>query len=604
MRLIFASIRQGTLEINRHLFHYTILLFLFSSGFSCTPHKPLEVNQPNVIIILTDDQGWGDLSMNGNTNLSTPNIDGIGREGATFENFYVSPVCSPTRAELLTGRYSFRSGIYSTGGGGERMDVDETTLADVFKAAGYTTAAYGKWHNGMQYPYHPNARGFDDFYGFCSGHWGHYFSPMLEHNGEIVQGKGFLIDDFTDHGISFMEENKDKPFLLYLPFNTPHTPFQAPERNWAKFNNKEIAMRSQVEEENVVETRAALAMVENIDENVGRIIAASQALGIEENTIILFFSDNGPARYRWNGGMKERKGSTNEGGVRSPLVMKWPSGIQAGKKIERLASVTDLLPTLADMCGIPYETTRPLDGISISKTLHTEKVNWEDRYILNNWKDQISIRSQKYRLSREGELYDIEEDRGQHIDLSEELPEVKAAMQEVAEDFLRQRTEELPPVDERPFYLGHPAMTFTQIPARDGTAHGNIQRSNRWPNCSFFTNWTSLTDSISWEVEVPQSGTFRVQLYYTCPQGDEGSTFQLSVGKSQLKAKIFEAHDPPLRGMDEDLAPRIESYVKDWKVGDIGHIDLQAGKATMSLKALNMPGKSVMDFRLLLFERI
>ncbi|MEM6768046.1 MAG: arylsulfatase [Bacteroidota bacterium] len=589
------------LKRSSYIFLCVILSLL---GTSCTS-PPTQTNTlPNVIIILTDDQGWGDLSLNGNTNLSTPNIDGLAYAGATFENFYVNAVCSPTRAEILTGRYSFRSGIYSTGGGGERMDMDETTLADVFKAAGYATAAYGKWHNGMQYPYHPNARGFDDFYGFCSGHWGNYFSPMLEHNGDIVKGEGFLIDDFTDHGIAFMEKNQDKPFLLYLPFNTPHTPFQAPERNWATFKDKEIAMRSQVGEEDVVDTRAALAMVENIDENVGRIIATTQALGIEENTVILFFSDNGPARYRWNGGMKERKGSTNEGGVRSPLVMKWPSGIQAGKKIERLVSVTDLLPTLANMCGIPYETNKPLDGISISKTLTTEQASWEDRYILNNWKNQISIRSQKYRLSRDGELYDIEKDRGQYIDLSEELPEVKAAMQEVAEDFLRQRREELPTVDKRPFYLGHPGMTFTQIPARDGTAHGNIKRSNRWPNCSFFTNWSSLEDSISWEVEVPQEGTFRVHLYYSCPEGDQGSTFQLSVGESKLEANILEAHDPPLRGMEEDLAPRIESYVKDWKVSDIGTIELSAGKATMSLKALTMPGASVMDFRLLLFERL
>ena len=147
-------------------------------------------------------------------------------------------------------------------------------------------------------------------------------------------------------------------------------------------------------------------------------------------------------------------------------------------------------------------------------------------------------------------------------------------------------------------------MKFTQIPARDGTAHGNIKRSNQYPNCSFFTNWVSLQDSITWLVEVPEPGSFKVKLYYTCPVGNEGSTFQLSVGENKLKAKIIEAHDPPLRGMDEDITPRIESYVKDWKVADIGSIDLTTGKATMSLKALTMPGKSVMDFRLLLFERV
>jgi arylsulfatase A-like enzyme len=321
--------------MNKLHFLIEVAAIVFCS-FSCNTSKSIErTGKPNVIIILTDDQGWGDLSMNGNTNINTPNIDGIAEAGATFENFYVCAVCSPTRAEMLTGRYNFRSGIYSTGGGGERMDVDETTMAEVFKAAGYETAAYGKWHNGMQYPYHPNARGFDDFYGFCSGHWGNYFSPMLEHNGNIVQGNGFLIDDFTDHGIDFMEKNKDKPFLLYLPFNTPHTPFQAPERNWNNFKDKEITLLGDANangKEDIQDTRAALAMCENIDENVGRLIAKTEELGIDDNTIILYFSDNGPARGRWNGGMKERKGSTNEGGTRSPLVMKWPAGIKAGKK--------------------------------------------------------------------------------------------------------------------------------------------------------------------------------------------------------------------------------------------------------------------------------
>ena len=177
-----------------------------------------QVKHPNVIIILTDDQGWGDLSMSGNTNINTPNIDKLAQNGAVFERFYVSPVCSPTRAEILTGRYHVRGGVYSTSEGGERLDLDETTMADNFKQNGYKTAAYGKWHNGMQYPYHPNARGFDDFYGFCSGHWGNYFSPMLEHNGEIVKGDGFLPDDLTNKALSFIESNK-----IIRSFCTSHT---------------------------------------------------------------------------------------------------------------------------------------------------------------------------------------------------------------------------------------------------------------------------------------------------------------------------------------------------------------------------------------------
>jgi len=164
--------------------------------------------RPNVVVILTDDQGWGDLSLHGNSQISTPNIDQLALDGARFEHFYVSAVCSPTRAGFLTGRHHVRSGVYSTSQGGERINADETTIADVFRAAGYHTAAFGKWHSGMQYPYHPNARGFDEFYGFCSGHWGNYFSPMLEHNGQIVKGNGFIVDDLTTRAMDFR--------LLYL----------------------------------------------------------------------------------------------------------------------------------------------------------------------------------------------------------------------------------------------------------------------------------------------------------------------------------------------------------------------------------------------------
>ena len=197
---------------------------------------------PNVLIVLTDDQGWGDLSLNGNSNLSTPNIDSLAQAGARFDRFYVCPVCSPTRAEFLTGRYHARGGVYSTSAGGERLNLGETTIADTFQAAGYATGAFGKWHNGMQFPYHPNGRGFDEYYGFCSGHWGDYFSPPLEHNGELVQGDGFCVDDFTNQAIRFMQSavERQQPFFAYLPFNTPHSPMQVPDQYWSKFENLEL----------------------------------------------------------------------------------------------------------------------------------------------------------------------------------------------------------------------------------------------------------------------------------------------------------------------------------------------------------------------------
>mgnify|MGYP003303458279 FL=1 len=222
--------------------------------------------------------------------------------------------------------------MYDVSRGGERMDLDEETIADIFKASGYKTAAFGKWHNGMQAPYHPNTRGFDEFYGFCSGHWGNYFDPVLERNGKIVNGKGFITDDLTNQGIEFIKKNANNPFFLFMPYNTPHSPMQVPEKYWNKFKNKALIQKAKVEinsndkesginNKGDTHTKAALAMCENIDWNVGRLVNTLESLDIDENTIIIYLSDNGPIGNRWNDKMKGIKGSTDEGGVRSPMII-------------------------------------------------------------------------------------------------------------------------------------------------------------------------------------------------------------------------------------------------------------------------------------------
>ncbi len=582
---------------------FFLLVCTFSIFFSC--NKSEKTAPPNVILILTDDQGWGDLSISGNTNLETPNIDRLAETGVTFDRFYVSPVCSPTRAEMLTGRYHPRGGVYSTSAGGERLDLDETTMADIFKAAGYATAAYGKWHNGMQPPYHPNARGFDDFYGFCSGHWGNYFSPMLEHNGEIVTGNGFVVDDFTERGMDFMEKNKNRPFFLYLPYNTPHSPMQVPDKWWNKFENKELEMlHREPEKEDVAFTRAALAMCENIDWNVGRIVGKVEELGLTENTVIIYLSDNGPNSWRWNDGMKGRKGSTDEGGVRSPLFLKWEGKIPSGKKVEEIAGAIDLLPTMADLAGIKFQPEKPLDGVSLKPLLFENNPEWKERLIFSHWSGRTSVRSQQFRLGNEGNLFDMENDPGQNVDVSQKYPDIANQMIQAKRKWENEVLSELPETDNRTFTIGHPGFNFTHIPARDGIAHGNIQRSNRFPNDSYFTNWTSSSDSITWEAEVLADGDFEVEIYYTCPPEDVGSTVELSFAGESLTGKITEAHNPPLQGMEHDRVERMESYVKDFKSLKVGQIHLKKGEGTLTLKAKNIPGKQVMDFRLMVLKRL
>lgn len=579
------------------------LFFLCMAITGAALHGQSSSTKPNIVIILTDDQGWGDLSIHGNTNLQTPNIDRLAKGGARFNNFFVSPVCSPTRAEFLTGRYHPRTGVYSTSAGGERMDLDEQTIAQVFKAAGYSTAMYGKWHNGMQYPYHPNARGFEDFYGFCSGHWGDYFSPQLEHNGKLVEGKGFIIDDLTDKAIQFIEDNKESPFLLYLPYNTPHSPMQVPDRWWNKFKDKELELRHG-DEEDLLFTRAALAMCENIDWNVGRLMERLKALRLEENTIVLYFHDNGPNSWRWNGGMKGRKGSTDDGGVRSPLFIRWPGKIEPGKNIASISAAIDLLPTLTDLAGIDPLVKKPLDGMSLKPLLLENQPAWPDRMIFNHWDGKVSVRTQQYRLDDSRKLFDMQRDQGQRQNIANQMLPVAETLSAEVQRWREEVLSELPTSDTRSFPLGHPDTRYTQLPARDGQPHGNIKRSNRFPNASFFTNWIHVEDKISWNIEVVESGDFEVVLYYTCPQKDAGSTVELSFGESRLKGHIAEGFDPPLRGMENDRVERTESYVKDFKALNLGVVHLEKGEGQLTLQALRIPGSTVMDFRLLMFERV
>ncbi|MCA9038106.1 MAG: arylsulfatase [Planctomycetaceae bacterium] len=561
---------------------------------------------PNIIVFLSDDQGWGDLSLNGNENLSTPNIDQLAKEGTQFDRFFVCPVCSPTRAEFLTGRYHPRGGVYGVSTGGERLNLDEVTIADTLKAAGYATAAFGKWHNGMQYPYHPLGRGFQEFYGFCSGHWGQYFTPMLDHNGEIVTGEGFCIDDFTNHAIRFIEENQDEPFFVYLPYNTPHSPMQVPDSWWNRFADKEITSRHRdPDKEDVVFTRAALAMCENIDWNVGRVLQTLDRLQLTNDTIVLYFCDNGPNSFRWNGGMKGRKGSTDEGGVRSPLIIRWPGKIAAGRKAEPIAAAIDLLPTIADLASVPLISTKPLDGVSLKPLLAPEAIpnEWPDRTLISHWGKRVAARNQRFRLDDAGHLFDMSIDPGQYSNLAEQHPEIT---EELKDAVRRYRNEVMPGYDKdsRPFLIAHPDFAITQLPARDAVTVGGMTRSSRHPNCSYFSNWCSTEDAIHWKVDVVEEGEFEVGIYYTCAAPDVGATIQLRFRDAMLEGIVSDPVESALIGGSDDRVERGEGYVKNFGRMTLGRMHLPKGTGTLTLSATDIPGSQVMDFRLLTLRRI
>ncbi len=329
-----------------------------------------------------------------------------------------------------------------------------------------------------------------------------------------------------------------------------------------------------------------------------------KSLNLEDDTIVLYFSDNGPNSFRWNEGMRGRKGSTDEGGVRSPLVMQYPKMIKAGTKISEITAAIDLLPTLVAMAGIEFQPPKPLDGVSL-KPLLTRKGGFDkNRLLYNYWNKNTSVRSQQYRLDSKGRLYDMVADPGQTADISAKKPNTAVRLKAAATKWNAEVLAGIEGEDLRTFPVGHPDFKWTQLPARDAQPVGGIVRSSRHPNCTFFTNWTKTTDAIVWDVEVLADGDFDAIIYYTCAPENVGSTFSLTFGNTKVSAKITKAFDPPLRGMEYDRIERTESYVKDWKTLNVGRVHLKKGQGKMTLQAEKIAGKQVMDFRLMMLERI
>ena len=591
-------------------------IILMLNGLPCTA----AVQQPNVVVFLADDAGWGDYSQNGNSQLSTPHIDSIARSGVTVDRFFVCPVCSPTRAEFLTGRYHPRGGVKGVSTGQERLNLDERTIADAFKTAGYATGAFGKWHNGSQWPYHPMARGFDEYFGHTSGHWGEYFDAPLEENGRMIRTRGYIVDVCTDRALDFIQRNQAKPFFCYIPFTTPHSPWAAPEQDWARFRDKPITQRATLAaREKVDETRCALAMVENQDANVGRVLAKLDELKLADNTIVLYFSDNGPNSWRWNGGMKGRKASTDEGGVRSVCFLKWPAKLPAGHTVTQISGAIDLLPTLTSLAGVQRVGDKALDGLDLSPLLLNQSTDWPNRLLFTTWAGRVSVRTQTHRLDDRGQLFDMVQDPGQTKPITEKDSETVTRLQNLVavwrKDVLgesttseaAQKSSDNPQkkkagggnaVDPRPIPVGYPKFPITMLPARDGEPIGTVRRSSAAPNCSYFVNWTSHDDRMVWKLSVQTAGRYEVTIDYTVPEADAGSLVELAFGDSRLSGRVTPGWDPPLY-TNQDTLPRPdgESSMKEFRTLVLGEMTLPQDEGILNLRALEIPGKSVMDVR-------
>jgi len=397
--------------------------------------------RPNVILVITDDQGYGDLGCHGNPVIQTPNLDRLYTQSIRLTNFHVGPTCSPTRAALMTGHYCNRTGVWHTIMGRSLLRKDEVTVADVFSASGYRTGIFGKWHLGDNYPFRPQDRGFGEVLIHGGGgvgqgpdYWGNdYFDDTYFHNGRPKKFEGYCTDIWFDEAMKFIETNKERPFFCYIPTNAPHGPYNVADEYSKPYRDKGVSKNQ----------ANFYGMITNIDENMGRLMQRLKELSLEENTILIFRTDNGTSGS-YGGGMRGRKGSEYEGGHRVPCFIRWPGGgLTSGSDIDRLTAHVDILPTLTELCGLKKPGGVKFDGDSIVRLLTGRDKNWPDRTLITDsqriehpekWR-KSAVMTDRWRLVNGKELYDIKADPSQRNDIADRRPQVVEKLRKIYEDW-------------------------------------------------------------------------------------------------------------------------------------------------------------------------
>lgn len=541
---------------------FAFILLLVS--IACSKPEP----KPNILLILTDDQGYGDVALHGNPYVSTPNMDRIAMEGIRMDRFLVSSVCAPTRASLLTGRYHLRAGTQWVTRGLESMHPDETTFAQVFKANGYRTALFGKWHNGAHYPNTPNGKGFDLFFGFNEGHISNYFDTDVDYQDRSVSTKGYLTDVLTDSTLAFISREPHQPFFAFLSIHTPHSPFQVPDSLFDAYQAKSLNDKD----------AAVYGMVENIDQNIGRILTRLDALGLAENTIVIFMTDNGPNGVRYNADMKGIKASVHEGGMRVPFFIRWPKHIPAGEVREHIAAHVDLLPTLAELTGVSWSPSKPLDGRSFASLLTSVSTTWPERMLFAHHSQNTaltpfpgSVRTSQHRAVNNGggwELYDMATDPSELINIADTHPDIIADFADAYTNWFEEVTRDLPA--SRPIPVGHASVQTVTLPAPEASFSGSVGFAfdAGWAQ-DWLIGFRSSNDAAWWDLDVIAPETMDIWVRYTT-DGADSADIRVESGTCAITATL-----PGGQRTDvvpsPDRVPRREAYEKmDWYWARLG----------------------------------
>jgi arylsulfatase A-like enzyme len=482
--------------------------------------------QPNVILVMTDDQGYGDLGCHGNPFLKTPNLDRLYGESVRFTNFHVSPFCTPTRAGLMTGRYPARTGAYRTSSGRTMLHTDEKTIADVFAANGYVTGMAGKWHLGDNAPHRPQDRGFQDVVwhrcggvGQASDHWGNdYFDDTYERNGKYERFKGYCTDVWFAESIRFIEQHRERPFFFYLATNAPHGPYRVDPR-WSDPYKGIVKWKQGAE---------FLGMIANIDHNMGLLRERLETLGLAKNTILVFMTDNGTANGAkftglnseavegYNAGMRGKKSSVYEGGHRVPFFIHWPAGgLLSGRDVSSIFAHIDVLPTLAELCGIYIAESHAIDGVSFASHLRDSEARAPRDHLVVQFQGGPYFRAapkawefscvlkDRWRLIDGRELYDLKQDPAQRKDISATNPQVVKDLRACYLPFWESVSPRMTPVS---IDLGNPTENPTVLCSQDWyMPSGN-------PPWHFGQIHQLVRVTGPWMVDVREAGCYRLTL--------------------------------------------------------------------------------------------
>lgn len=515
--------------------------------------------QPNIIIVMPDDMGYGDIGAKGNPVVRTPNLDRLASEAAELTDFYVSPVCSPTRASLMTGRYNHRTRCIDTFKGRSMMDPEEYTVAEMLQDAGYATGIFGKWHLGDNYPMRPQDQGFDEVLIHRGGGLAQpsepienerrYTDPILFENGKQVQKKGYCTDIYFDEAIAFMEDSKKagKPFFVYLPPNAPHGPYHdVPLDLLEYYQSIDLSpiLNGNAKEDHVDTVARVFAMVENIDQNMGKLDAYLKESGQYDNTIVMFLVDNGPNTMRYVGPFRGMKSHVHEGGIRSMFYARWPEKLKAGTKSDRIAAHIDIMPTLMEVAGAEKPAGLKLDGRSVLPLLLGE-VEVEDgsrAIVIQSHRGNepvkfhhFAVREQDWKLVRGTgfggeeirdpvpfELYQIGKDPGETKDLAAAMPEKVEAMKAIYTDWLEDVSSTRPDNYAPPrIILGDEAELSAALSIQD------------WRVPTGAAGWGT---SGVWKVHVAETAAYEARVIWDSPIGEREVV--LRVGSERYPATL------------------------------------------------------------------